>query len=138
MVGQCMLLGLLAVLSRADIRTKKLPLAAMGIFGAAGIGVFLWKRPWPVINLLGGAAIGGFLLICSFLSREAIGKGDGYLFCVTGIFLGFQKNIFLLMTAMILCAVYSFVLLITKRCDKTDRIAFVPFVLAAYLLLLGG
>jgi leader peptidase (prepilin peptidase)/N-methyltransferase len=103
-----------------------------------GIGIYVWQRPFSWLYLLGGVMIGVGLLLCSLLSHESIGRGDGYLFCVTGIYLGFWNNLFLLVVASVLSGIGALILLIAKRCAKTAQIPFVPFVLAAYLILLLG
>lgn len=136
MLEKCMLLGMLALMAREDIRTEELPVVYLLISGAAGIGIYLWKQPFSVGDLLGGIAVGLFLLLCAVISREGIGKGDGYLFCVTGSFLGLQENLVLLIIALSMCAVFAVGLLAVKRCGRLFRVPFVPFVLAADMLLL--
>lgn len=136
MIQKCMLLGMLFLMAEKDIRTRELPVIYFVISGAAGMGIFLWRQPFSVENLLGGIAVGGFLLLCSFISREGIGKGDGYLFCITGIFLGFWENLLLLLSALVLSALGAFLLLAVKHCGRRFQIPFVPFVLAANVLLL--
>lgn len=136
LIEKCILLGILAILSRADIRTGELPVLWLFLSGVAGVVIYMWKQPFSVWNLLGGAAVGGFLLLCSVISRESIGRGDGYLFCVTGIFLGLWENLVLLLAALFICGAGALILLATKRCGRRFQIPFVPFVLAADVLLL--
>lgn len=137
MIEKCILLGTLAILSRADIRMRELPVFWLFLSGVLGAAIYVWKQPFSVWNLLGGIAVGGFLLLCSVISRESIGRGDGYLFCVTGIFLGLRENLVLLITALFICGAGAMVLLAVKRCGKQYQMPFVPFVLAADVLLLG-
>lgn len=136
MIAKCILLGILAVLSREDIRTKELPVFYLVLSGILGGAIYIWSHPFSGWNLLGGIAVGGFLLLCSLISRESIGKGDGYLFCITGTFLGFQENLVLLIFSLLMCAAGAIIFLIVKRCRRGDQIPFVPFVLAADVLLL--
>lgn len=136
MIGKCVLLGTLGVLSRADIRTRELPVLYLILSGMLGTGIYIWKQPFSVWSLLGGMGVGVSLLMCSVFSRESIGKGDGYLFCVTGIFLGFRENLILLIISLMMCAVGALVLLTVKRCGRKFQMPFIPFVLAADVLLL--
>lgn len=53
---------------------------------------------------LGGAmGIGFFLLVLSAVTGEAVGKGDGWFFVVSGIYLGFWRNLGLLWWSLFLC-----------------------------------
>lgn len=136
LIEKCILLGTLAILSRADIRTRELPVLWMFLSGISGVVIYIWRQPFSVWELLGGIAVGGFLFLCSIVGRESIGRGDGYLFCVTGIFLGLWENLILLFTALLICGAGALALLIVKRCGRRFQMPFVPFVLAADLLLL--
>lgn len=136
MIGKCILLGTLFLLARADLRTKELPIFWLILSSLSGAGIYLWKQPFSLWSLAGGVAVGGFLILCSAISREGIGRGDGYLFCVTGIFLGFQENMALLLTSVLLCSAGAVILLAVKRCGRRSQIPFIPFVLAADVLLM--
>jgi len=74
-----------------------------------------------------------FLLLLAWISGESVGFGDGWLFVVTGIFLGWKKNAVLLLGSLIFAGVFAIVCLVLKRKEKNDRIALAPFVLAAYV-----
>ena len=68
-----------------------------------------------------------------FRSRGAIGRGDGYLLCVAGVYLGIAGTLSLLSGALFLCAIWSLLLLAIKKAGKKTEIPFVPFLLAAYV-----
>ena len=133
-----LLLGMLAVYSREDIKTGTLPVRGLLLGGAAGVGIYLYMRPCSVLSLAGGIGVGLVLLLFAAVSRGSIGSGDGYLLCVTGIFLGFWDNLALLMSALLFSAGFAGILLLIKRCGRKEKIPFVPFVLAAYLVFLAG
>ncbi len=122
-----------------------------GLFTAAGIGSVL-LRLWQMIIYLmengnGGAlksisamgfdvalgmAVGGFLLLLSLITKEAVGAGDGCFFLVSGIYLGFSKNLLLLGGGLLLCLPVSLSLfLVGMRKGVNVRnicFPFLPFV----------
>ena len=74
--------------------------------------------------------------IGQFVTHESIGYGDGCLFVMTGLFLGFWENLVLLLLASVLAGIGAAVLLFFRKKKKKERIPFVPFVFTAYVLLL--
>ena len=116
-----------------DCRKKEIVPVSLGIFLAAGLatnGVYAYQTPAVIV---GGILTGGGLLLLSCLSRGAIGRGDGYLLCVAGVYLGIAGTLSLLSGALFLCAIWSLLLLAIKKAGKKTEIPFVPFLLAAYV-----
>lgn len=82
-----------------------------------------------------GAIGGGFiLLVLNFFSNGKIGEGDIKLLAATGFFTGFKEVSGIIMYAFILGGVYAFLMLISGRHKKTDAVAFVPFIAAAFIV----
>ena len=71
-----------------DWRKGEISLVSLLSFGAAGIGLNVWLGYQSLLEAAGGAGLGILLLLTAFLTGEAIGFGDGFLLCVTGIYLG--------------------------------------------------
>ena len=73
------------------------------------------------------------LLILSSATDEAVGRGDGSFFIVSGIYLGFWKNVILLWGSLFLCFPVCMALMIRgiQRGKRLScmRIPFLPFVL---------
>ena len=66
--------------------------------------------------------------ICA-VTEEAMGKGDGWFFRVTGVFLGFWKTMLLLAGGLFLCFPVAAFLMISKwRKDTTKRLPLLPFM----------
>lgn len=122
--------------------------------GIASIQDYCWKRvQWYVYLLFGGIAWmyqigyksslqefcmsmlpGIFLLILSFLTREAIGIGDGLFFLVSGWMLSLQENLILLFGGLLLCSGYSLGYLVVSQWRNQDSarktvIPFLPFLI---------
>lgn len=78
------------------------------------------------------------LLGIAEMTGESLGYGDGLLFLVTGIYLGGWDNCSLLMTSLVLAFVFAIIQILVRKKSAKSEIPFVPFVLSAYVLYLGG
>ena len=78
---------------------------------------------------------GGGLLLLSRITNEAVGKGDGWFFLVSGIYLGAVKNLVLLAGGLGVCFLLSVVLMFKGILQGTDRgrlrIPLLPFLIPA-------
>ncbi len=136
MIENCVLLGSLAALAWIDVKKKELPISLLGTSGAAGLLLCLLTKELSLSGMLGGMCIGGILCVCALVSRDNIGLGDGFLFVVTGIYLGLWGNLVLLFLAVISCAAAGGILVLLKKCTRKQTLPFAPFVLAADVALL--
>ena len=57
------------------------------------------------LKIIGGILIGIVLLSLAKITREKIGYGDGWIFVVTGIYLGFHSNMYLLLLSLFLASI---------------------------------
>jgi leader peptidase (prepilin peptidase)/N-methyltransferase len=130
------LLGILGICSAEDMLRKQLHIITIAAFGILGVIFHLYYRTHSTTDMLGGMAVGGILYLVSLLSNERIGKGDAFLLTTTGIYLGFWDNIAILWMGSLLAGIIGIVLYIIFQKKPSYRIPFVPFLLAAYLLLL--
>ena len=80
-------------------------------------------------------AVGVGLLFLSRITKEAVGKGDGWFFLISGIYLGAVKNLVLLAGGLGICFLLSMVLVFKGIIQGTDRgrlrIPLLPFLLPA-------
>lgn len=136
MVGNTMLLAVLAVSAYRDWREKQiylyLPVGAMIL----GLIWHLVCQERALEDMLLGAVVGLVMMIIGKVTGEAIGIGDGIMLVVSGVFLGFWGNMCLLMTALLLVGCVSLVLIVIGKKGKDYRLPFLPFLLVAYLLQL--
>ena len=84
----------------------------------------LWER-------IAGVGIGFILLILNKVTRGQIGIGDGLIFCVIGISLGFIVNSILLIYSLFIAAIFSGLYMIIKKANRKTTIPFVPFIFIA-------
>lgn len=130
-----LLIGLFRI-AWIDYKTKLIEmewLAAVGILGI--LGILAGRDKEMIQEACVGMLVGVGILLYAKVSKESIGFGDGWLFAVTGIYLGFIKNFVLLLVSLFFSGIFSICCLIFKKVQKTDRVAFAPFVLAAYVVL---
>lgn len=92
------------------------------------------------LEIAGGALIGVVLLIFSKVTKGAVGAGDGMLFFITGIYLGFWKNAMLLWGSLLLCSCWGIGLLAVRQikwpAGKKIEIPLLPFVLPVGMWLI--
>ena len=132
-IKMTLLLGLFGI-AWFDYRTKLIDARWLWIVGVAGLVLlFSQNGVMAVRQIFAGVVPGALLLLFAWISGESVGFGDGWLFVVTGIFLGLQKNMLLLMGSLIMAGVFAIVCLVLRKRERNDRIALAPFVLVAYV-----
>lgn len=136
MLPSIVLFGMLLISAYRDWKEKSVYLYLLMGTGIAGLVFHIIFQEHTIIDVLGGIAIGVLVLLFSLLSRGGIGSGDGLTLMVSGIFLGFEKNMELFITAICFSAVMALFLLVVRRKARSYRIPFLPFLLASYLMLL--
>ena len=77
------------------------------------------------LSLLPG--LGFFLL--SFLTREKVGYGDGWVLLMIGLFLGVYRCFLILLIGLMSESVVAIVLLTLGKINRDREIPFVPFLL---------
>lgn len=126
-----------------DIRTKRIKVLEVAAFAVIGVIIDLLYRPYSIISILGGVAVGVFVFILSLITKEKIGKGDALIVMVSGLYLGFMNTVVVLWLASILAALIGGIMIRCHGHRMDLEIPFVPFLLAAYLIVytvghLGG
>ena len=127
-----------------DLRSRRVSIGSVLLFGALGILLLLTAegqsylfadslQPWKIIS---GVGFGILLLLFSLSSGGGIGRGDCMVAMVLGLYLGIEKQLLLFMTAFLLTGMLGFVLLMTGRAASRSRLPLMPFLLAGYLFLL--
>lgn len=121
-----------------DLRSREIPL---GLLGAGfGIGLFLriMTGAGDIAAVFAGCLPGLLLLAAGFLSKEAIGFGDGGMLVSAGMYLTFSENLMLTILSLFLAAGGAGILLAAKKIRRKETLPFLPFLLAGYVLLLAG
>ena len=121
-----------------DIRSQKLPgilLWAGSVLSGVYALLHIIEGKRSLFDLFISLLPGGLCYIFSRISR-AMGEGDVWLIIITGAILSFYDAAKVLSIAFFLSAVGSFFILIIKRDMKNQRIAFVPFLFLAAVIVL--
>ncbi|MCI9448161.1 MAG: prepilin peptidase [Lachnospiraceae bacterium] len=129
-------LGLLGICSLEDVRHKRLTIVYILMFGIGGVILHLFAPVCSIYSILCGMLLGIAMILVSLITRGNVGIGDGMLLLVTGVYLGGYGNLQLLMTGLLLSALWALGLLAFKKKKGKDEIAFAPFLLLAYFVLL--
>jgi leader peptidase (prepilin peptidase)/N-methyltransferase len=102
-----------------DVRSKKVRVIEIIIFGIVGLIIDFSIRPYSFLSILGGVMVGLMVYLFSVLTKEKIGKGDALVVMVTGLYLGFQNTLLLVWLSTILAAVIGSII-IRKNNVNTD------------------
>ncbi len=118
---------LLLIISVIDFRYRIIPNFMVAITLAIGIIFSLLVRASFFDIILGMLAGGGILFLLA-LVPNAMGGGDIKLMFAIGAFLGFNRTLWALLVAFILCSLLSIALILTKIKGTKDYIPFGPFL----------
>lgn len=132
-IFEIIMLGGLIGLSAADLRTRKVSVYAVAVFGMAAVtcGIMQGNAAW---SLAAGVLPGAFVLLLALCTRESIGIGDGLVLCALGIFCGMERIVAVFGMALFLSALLAMVLLVLKRAGRKTELPFLPCLCAGYLL----
>lgn len=133
-VSRLVLLFFLFVMAWKDYKTQLIEIWQLLIMGV--IGIVLCGNQGTLWQAMGGAFLGVIILLVAWCSKEYVGFGDGYLFMVTGIFLGVIQNFALFFASLFLAGSFAIACLVLKKKKGDDRMALGPFVLTAYVLFI--
>lgn len=134
---ESLMLLFLVINSYTDIKKKKISVVVCLVFLIVGVIFSILNKQESLISLLGGVGVGGLLLLVGKFYNQSVGFGDGLIFIVSGLYLGFIRNTVLLLYGLIICAVVSVILITFKKFKLKDKIPFVPFVLVAYIFMIA-
>lgn len=117
-----------------DIRDREIPDWFLLLFACFGVmGNIVWKYQ-KLQEIFLGICIGAAFLLIGWISREAIGYGDGIGFMILGLFGGYRELVSVLLPAFLFGGIYGFCKILRGGRPKKDPIPFYPFL---FLSLLG-
>jgi Type IV leader peptidase family. len=118
-----------------DLCKKKIYLWIL-LIGAVLICLCLpFCNPNGLIDRVGGLTLGFIVILISLITSGKIGLGDGFLLCITGLGLGFWRNLELFAIALFMASVFSIILLALRLANRKNSIPFVPFLFVGYLFV---
>ena len=122
-----------------DVKRRQVLLWSILLFGIAGVFLVFRFQTVPVLSCLGGVIFGMAIGGCGYITRQAIGYGDGLVIMVCGIYLGFAKTFAMVFYGMLFCSLLSMVLIAAGRRTYKTQVPFLPYLLLGYVcvILLG-
>lgn len=133
--------GLLAAGGIFDVKSKKIPYVVLGAGGIWSVVGLIFKAgetgtAQMLLFVLTAIMPGAFLVVLSFLTEKKVGYGDGIILMILGCMEGAKTAFLVFCVGLFLQSLFAVVLLIVKKADKQSCIPFIPFLLAARILLL--
>lgn len=132
-IGDGIVLLFLLLCSLTDVRTKKISLRLLIGMSVAMICLRLLQQDFKIVSTAGGLFCGGIFCLISRFTGEAIGYGDSWIILLLGLYLGFEKQLTLLMIAFLCAGLFALIGLLRQKWSQTASIPFVPFLTAAYI-----
>lgn len=128
-LAACAFMGICAV---TDIRKREIPLLVVwtGIAVAILLRAAGWITDSGAADLLMAVLPGIFFWILSFLTKEQVGYGDGWMLLMIGLFGGYEDCFVILMLGLVLESVTALVLLVFRKVSRNAEMPFAPFLLA--------
>lgn len=124
-----------------DIKERIIPnkLILFGLISGVVLNVLFPDLERIVWGLAALVFAGGVLLITSLVSKGGVGVGDAKLVACTGLLLGIDKTISVMIISFIASALFGILSMLLKKLNKKSAMPFAPFVLLGVLLtmLLG-
>ncbi len=136
MLQNTLMLGFFSISAYQDYRKRKINVYFLLTGGIIGLLFHLYSMEFGIIEILFGMGIGIMILLYGFLLGGGVGLADGMILIVSGIFLGFEKNLEVFIAGLFLVGITSLFLSVIKKKGRTYRIPFAPFLLVGYLFVM--
>lgn len=133
MMIKIVMLGILLTCAWQDIQKKCVTVRWLCASGGMLALALTLGGAWDIRTILGGAAIGGLVLLLGRITG-GIGAADGLVLCMTGCCLGAMQNAALFFIALLFAAVVSLFFLVWMKKPKSYELPFLPFLSMAYFL----
>lgn len=135
---------LVLAIAIVDRKTKKIPNTAI-LFALVVRIVFITIKAFfsptdfkfVVFQSVLGMFVGGFIILaCLLISRGGVGAGDFKLFAILGLYYGLSGIIQIMMYSLFFAAIYSVVMLISRKAKLKSTMAMAPFILCGLSVFL--
>ncbi len=130
------LIGLL-IETIKDIREKKISLLVVIVEFPVLIVARYLTGQGSVALWAASLGIGTFFYLASIVTGGQIGKGDAFVLCMTGAGVGLYGNLLIIYISFFLAFLAAVFLLVFRKVDRKYSMPLTPFILCAYLLVVG-
>lgn len=115
-----------------DIKEQTVSVKLAAITAAVGIVSQLLYPQMGMAEWLAGLLPAAVLILVAWITKQAVGFGDGCVLGVIGLYTGLWGSIGTLMMGLLLSCPISLFLLVCKKADRRQTIPFVPFLVMGY------
>ena len=127
----------LGYLSLFDIKTKRLPDTTIFLGLAAAVLMRIVSKGLPMQSYIIATVVGLMFVLISYFTKEKIGYGDSLIILAVGILLGVENLLFIICASLVMCSLTGIVIIIMNNFRGSFTLPFVPFIFAAFILLIG-
>ena len=107
MLQNTLILGFFSISAFQDYRNRKINIYFLLTGGIIGLLFHLYSMELSIIEILLGMGIGMMILFFGLWSGGSVGRADGMILVVSGIFLGFEKNVEVFVMGLFLAGITS-------------------------------
>ena len=116
-----------------DVRTRKVPVWMLVLGGALAVwAAFCQHR--ECLEVLRGM-LPGILLLLVALGTKKAGYADGIVLCCLGMAVGSEETLVLLGLGLFLISLCAMALLVLRKVGRDTGLPFLPFLAAAWLVV---
>lgn len=134
MLQQVSVLAMLGICSLDDFRYRKIHTNVIICFMVEGLLCSIFLSRVSIVNIMASMIPGIAVLLLSYISHEAVGKGDGLLLITAGIFLGISSILAVLTYAAFLSGCSALFLFFVRKKSRKYEMPFIPYLLAAFII----
>ncbi len=116
-----------------DLKSKRIPVLFLLAFGGLGILGNVLGNYQRFSDILPGVCIGAVFLWVGWITKEAIGYGDGLGIIILAVFAGWKEMLSIVCGGFLLSGLYGIYRMICTGGDGQDTMPFFPFLLLALL-----
>lgn len=124
----------LCICAITDIYERKVYTAFCIANGIVIGSIHFFMRDIGFINFALGLFLGICFLVITFLTRGAVGSGDGIVIGIVGMAIGFIETIEVLCWSLLLSVIVAIIGIISKKVNWKSKLPFVPFILTGFLI----
>ena len=88
----------------------------------------------PLKEGIVGCIPGILFIICGYMTRHAIGYGDGWMFMIIGMCLGIREIVLVLSICLIFIAIYGLFMMVVRKKSRKTAVAVMPWLFFALLI----
>ncbi len=124
----------LFIMGVCDIRKRRVPVWML-VIGGCLAAVAALQSESDFADILRGMLPGVVLLMIA-LTTKKVGYGDGIVLITLGIVLGDGRCVLLFAMGLFLICIFSLVLLVLRKVGRNTGIPFLPFLAAAWVIVI--